>query len=349
MKRSAVRCKNLTKKFGRNFAVKGVNIELREGVILALVGPSGCGKTTLLRLIAGFESPDEGEIYIGGEPMVDNKFVPPEKREVGIVFQNYALFPHLKVHENIAYGLSTKKDKRDKRVREMLSLIGLDEYGSKMPHELSGGEQQRVALARALAPDPQMLLLDEPFSNLDADLRGRIRSDVRAILKKTDASVIFVTHDQEEALFMGDRVGVMDQGKIMQIDSPEDIFHHPKNPFVADFIGIADFIGGRIKDEKTVDTEIGRLSYHRTFPSKLSVNVMIRPDFLDIVPTEDGVGEIVDRIFQGMFYLYRLRLPSGAEIKAMQHHTEKYEVGTRVSFHLTSDHKVICFPKGRKR
>ncbi len=343
MKRSAVHCKNLTKKFGRNFAVRDVNFELREENILALVGPSGCGKTTLLRLISGFESPNEGEIYIGGEPVVNSKFVPPEKREVGIVFQNYALFPHLNVQENIAYGISTKKERRNKRVKEMLSLIGLDDYGSKMPHELSGGEQQRVALARALAPDPEILLLDEPFSNLDADLRTRIRSEVREILKKTDASVIFVTHDQDEALFMGDEVGVMDRGKIIQIDSPEDIFHFPKNPFVANFIGIADFIRGRINDEDTVHTEIGDLSYHGTLPSSEGVDVMVRPDFMDIEQVENGVGKVVDRIFRGMHYLYKIKLPSGATIRTLQHHNKKYEIGSKVAIHLDPEHSVVCF------
>lgn len=346
MKRSAVRCEDVTKTFGETFAVKGVEFDLERGDILALVGPSGCGKTTLLRLIAGFEVPEEGEIFIGDEPVVgEKKFVPPEKRDVGIVFQNYALFPHLDVSENIAYGLSLEGIQREKRVAEMLTLIGLEDHASKMPHELSGGEQQRVALARALAPDPKILLLDEPFSNLDADLRTRIRSEVRDILKNAEASVIFVTHDQNEALFMGDRVGVMNEGEVLQIDGPEDIFHYPDDPFVADFIGTADFIHGAINGKDTVDTEIGDLLYHGRFDFDTPVEVMVRPDFIDIEPEEGGVGEIVDRIFQGMHYLYKIKLPSGDTVRALKHHTEKYDLGTEVTFDLASEHKVICFPR----
>jgi len=345
MKGSAVRCNDLTKTFGDTEAVKNATFELSSGNILALVGPSGCGKTTLLRLIAGFEIPDRGEVYIGGEPVVnERKFIPPERRDVGIVFQNYALFPHLTVSENIAYGLTSDGTQREKRVGEMLTLIGLEKCGSKMPHELSGGEQQRVALARALAPDPEILLLDEPFSNLDADLRTRIRSEVREILKRTEASVIFVTHDQDEALFMGDRVGVMNEGKLVQVDSPEDIFHYPNNPFVAEFIGTADFIDGKINGEETVETEMGNLRYHGTFPSGTSVDVMIRPDFIDIEPVNEGVGEIIDRIFRGMHYLYKIRLPSGLTVRALKHHTENYELGTNVTFDLDREHEVICFP-----
>ncbi len=346
MKGSAVHCENLTKTFGETTAVEDVSFDLKRGDILALVGPSGCGKTTLLRLIAGFEVPDNGAAYIGGKPVVnEKKFVPPEKRDVGIVFQNYALFPHLDVSENIAYGLSSKGSQREKRIGEMLTLIGLEDYGSKMPHELSGGEQQRVALARALAPDPEILLLDEPFSNLDADLRTRIRSEVRDILKRTKASVIFVTHDQDEALFMGDRVGVMNEGKVVQVDKPEDIFHYPIDPFVANFIGTADFIDGKINGQETVETEIGNLLYHGEHPSGKSVDVMVRPDFIDIEPMQNGVGEIVDRVFRGMHYLYKIRLPSGITVRTLKHHTEKYELGTNVTFKLASEHEVICFHK----
>jgi len=346
MKRSAVRCENLTKTFGETTAVEDVSFDLEKGDILALVGPSGCGKTTLLRLIGGFEVHDRGKVYVGGKTVLsERKFIPPERRDVGIVFQNYALFPHLTVSENIAYGLSFEGTQREKRVGEMLTLIGLEDYGSKMPHELSGGEQQRVALARALAPDPEILLLDEPFSNLDADLRTRIRSEVREILKRTEASVIFVTHDQDEALYMGDRVGVMNEGKLVQIDSPEYLFHYPNNPFVGEFIGTADFIKGKINGEESVETEMGDLRYHGTFSPGTSVDVMIRPDFIDIEPVNEGVGEIIDRIFRGMHYLYKIRLPSGLTVRALKHHTENYKLGTNVTFDLDQEHKVICFPE----
>ncbi len=342
MSQIAVRCKNLSKSFNHTPAVNSIDLEVEEGRFLALLGPSGCGKTTLLRLIAGFEIPDSGIVEVGGKPMAAPRiFVPPEKRRAGIVFQDYALFPHLTVGDNIAYGLSKGADRKE-RVAEMLSLVGMKDYRSRMPHELSGGEQQRVAIARALAPNPDVLLLDEPFSNLDADLRVRIRNEVKGILACAGATVIFVTHDQEEAMFMGDRVGVMNQGKLEQLDTPEAIFHAPATPFVAQFIGTADFLSGK-SEHGLVITEIGELPVHGKLPRGKPVRVMIRPDFLDIKPADDGPGEVVDRIFQGMHYLYRVRLPSGATIRSLQHHTRNYPAGTKVSLHMNSGHKMTCF------
>lgn len=342
MNRIAVRCQDLSKSFNHTPAVNGIDLELEQGSFLALLGPSGCGKTTLLRLIAGFETPDRGTVEVAGRPVATlSIFIPPEKRRVGIVFQDYALFPHLSVGDNIAYGLR-RDTNRKARVEEMLSLVGMNGYGGRMPHELSGGEQQRVAIARALAPEPKVVLLDEPFSNLDADLRTRIRSEVKGILACAGASVIFVTHDQEEAMFMGDRVGVMNKGKLEQLDTPEAIFHAPATPFVAQFIGIADFLDGKTGDGY-VATEIGELPVYGEFPQGIVVRVMIRPDFFDIKPAEDGVGEIVDRVFHGMHYLYRVRLPSGATVRSLQHHTRDFQVGTKVSFRRNSGHKVTCF------
>lgn len=319
-----------------------MNLELKEGEFLALLGPSGCGKSTLLRLIAGLETPDGGTIEVGGRIVTDSRvFVPPEKRRVGIVFQDYALFPHLDVTANIAYGL-TKSSNRKERVKKMLSLVGLKGFERRMPHELSGGEQQRVALARSLAPKPKVLLLDEPFSNLDADLRARVRIEVKDILSYTGATVIFVTHDQEEALFMGDRVGVMNTGQLEQIDTPEAIFHRPATPFVAQFVGIADFIVGEVQD-KSIATEVGRLPLREELPGGTSVKVMIRPDFIDIRPAEDGVGVIVNRVFRGIHYLYRVKLPSGATIRSLQHHNRSYPIGTRVTIKMNPGHRVVYF------
>jgi len=347
MSRIAVRCKDLSKSFGRTPAVNGIDLEVEEGSFMALLGPSGCGKTTLLRLIAGFETPDRGIVEVGGKPVAaPGIFVPPEKRRVGIVFQDYALFPHLSVGDNIAYGLSRGVDRKG-RVEEMLSLVGMKNYQLRMPHELSGGEQQRVAIARALAPEPEVLLLDEPFSNLDADLRTRIRSEVKGILACAGATVIFVTHDQEEAMFMGDCVGVINRGKLEQLDRPEAIFHTPATPFVAQFIGIADFLDGKTGDG-LVATEIGELPVYGKFPQGTTVRVMIRPDFFDIKPADDGIGEVVDRVFHGMHYLYRVRLPSGATIRSLQHHTRNYPVGTKVSFRMNSGHKLPCFGESAK-
>lgn len=342
MSQIAVRCQGLGKKFGRTPAINGIDLELAEGSFLALLGPSGCGKTTLLRLIAGFETPDQGTVEVADRVVAAPEvFIPPEKRRIGIVFQDYALFPHLSVADNIAYGLPRSAD-RNTRVGEMLSLVGMKEFQKRMPHELSGGEQQRVAIARALAPQPAVLLLDEPFSNLDADLRSRIRNEVKGILTYAKTSVIFVTHDQEEALFMGDLVGVMNVGRLEQIGTPENIFHEPATPFVAQFIGIADFLSGKIEDDSVI-TEVGKLPLQNHLPSGTTVRAMIRPDFLDLEETPDGNGEIKDRVFHGMHYIYRVQLPSGATIRSLQHHTRNYPVGTRVSFHMTSDHSVPCF------
>lgn len=346
MTKIAVRATSLTKKFGQTPAIQGISLELEEGNFLALLGPSGCGKTTLLRLIAGFEVPDSGTIEVGGKIVTDAKvFMSPEKRRVGIVFQDYALFSHLDVTANIVYGLS-KNSNRKQRVQEMLSLVGLKGLEHRMPHELSGGEQQRVALARALAPAPAVLLLDEPFSNLDADLRARIRVEIKDILTCARATVIFVTHDQEEAFFMGDRVGVINHGQLEQLDSPEAIFHAPATPFVAQFVGVADFLSGEIENGSVI-TEVGKLPIYDHLSAGMIVRVMIRPDYLDIQPADDGVGEVIERVFQGMHYLYRLRLPSGATIRSLQHHTLNYPMGTRVSFRMNSDHAVTCFESSK--
>jgi iron(III) transport system ATP-binding protein len=342
MTKIAVQCSDLSKNFGQTPAIRGVNLQVEEGGFLALLGPSGCGKTTLLRLIAGFEIPDRGTVAVGGKTVSGSGvFVPPEKRRVGVVFQDYALFTHLDVTANIAYGLPRSRN-RSERVREMLSLVNLEGFEHRMPHELSGGEQQRVALARALAPGPAVLLLDEPFSNLDADLRARIRVDVKDILVKAETTAIFVTHDQEEAFFMGDRVGVMNAGQLEQIDLPEAIFHRPATPFVAQFVGVADFLAGEVQDN-TIATELSRLPLRQKLPEGTKMKVMVRPDFIDIRPAENGLGIIVQRVFQGINYLYRVKLPSGATIQCQQHHNRAYPVNTRVAIKINPGHNLAYF------
>lgn len=342
MTKIAVRCTNLIKNFGQTPAVREMSLELEEGSFLALLGPSGCGKTTLLRLIAGFEKPNSGTIEVGGKIVSGpGIFIPPEKRRVGIVFQDYALFTHLDVSANIGYGLP-KSSNRSKRVQEMLSMVGLKGFEHRMPHELSGGEQQRVALARALVPEPEVLLLDEPFSNLDADLRTRIRVEVKGILACSGATVIFVTHDREEAFFIGDRVGIMNDGQLEQIDLPEAIFHQPATPFVAQFVGIADFLAGEVQ-EKTIVTELGRLPLGEELPDGTQMKVMVRPDFIDIRPAEDGMGVIVERVFQGISYLYQVQLPSGVTIQCLQHHNRAYPINTRVAIKLNPGHNLTYF------
>ncbi|MBI2851614.1 MAG: ABC transporter ATP-binding protein [Chloroflexi bacterium] len=319
-----------------------MSLELEEGKFLALLGPSGCGKTTLLRLIAGLERPDSGTIEVG-ERIVAGKevFVPPEKRRVGLVFQDYALFPHMDVGANVAFGVR-RDSNRPRRVEEVLSLVGLRGLEHRMPHQLSGGQQQRVALARALAPRPTVLLLDEPFSNLDADLRVRVRVEVRDVLACAGVTVVFVTHDQEEALFMGDLVGVMNAGRLEQIDSPEGIFHRPATPFVAQFIGTADFLTGQVED-RTIISEVGHIPLQQELPAGQIVKIMVRPDFIDIEPAETGRGIVTGRIFQGIHYLYSIRLPSGAVIRSLQHHNREYPPGLRVALRMNPGHRITYF------
>ncbi|MCE2463827.1 MAG: ABC transporter ATP-binding protein, partial [Dehalococcoidia bacterium] len=243
-----IHCQGVTKTFQGTPAVRDVSLFLEQGEILALVGPSGCGKTTLLRLVAGFESPNTGTITLDGRPVAGRgSWVSPEARQLGMVFQDYALFPNMTVVQNIAFGLGKlSRQAREDRVGEMLEMVRLNHLADRYPHQLSGGEQQRVALARSLAPHPLALLLDEPFSSLDPQLRAQLREEVKNILQSSGVTTIYVTHDQEEALFMGDKVAVMTSGSLEQVGTPEDIFHHPKTRFVAYFLVIAVFNLGRV-------------------------------------------------------------------------------------------------------
>jgi iron(III) transport system ATP-binding protein len=325
-------------------AVNRMSLSVAEGEILALLGPSGCGKTTILRLIAGFDTPDSGRVAIRGLTVsAPGVLVPPEDRGVGFVFQDYALFPHLTVAQNIAFGLfDWERAERRRRVRVVLDLVGLGAVAARHPHELSGGQQQRVAVARALAPAPAVILLDEPFSNLDADLRAQMRADVERILRETSTTAIFVTHDQAEAFAIADRVGVLDRGSLEQLDSPEAIYHAPATPFVARFVGAADFVRG-VVGVGGIRTELG------TFPNAAGrvpdriVDVMIRPDDIDFAPDPGGAATIVGREFQGADNLYRLRLGSGATVHSVQSSTTVYPVGTRVSVRATLLH-VVTYP-----
>ena len=348
---TALECKDLVKTFNGVSAVSGLNLSIAKGEILALLGPSGCGKTTALRLIAGFESPDQGVIVIGGQTVNGNSHTaPPEKRRVGMVFQEGALFPHLSVEQNIAYGLP-KDTYREQRVTEVLDLVGLTAQKNRMPHELSGGQQQRVALGRALAPQPEILLLDEPFSNLDSNLREQVRRDVLAILKASQVTAIFVTHDQEEALFLGDVVAVMNDGQIEQTGSPEAIFHHPITKFVAQFIGMVDFLCAEEGDGE-LHTEVGtvpwpelesKIPQDSSTRSRDRIEVMVRPDCLECIPAEDGSGVVVDREFRGAFYLYKVELPSGSSVRCLLSHTSEYPIGSSVTVSLRDGHHLRPF------
>jgi iron(III) transport system ATP-binding protein len=339
----------LTKNYNGNGypAVNNVSFGLRHGEILALVGPSGCGKTTTLRLIAGLEVPDTGVISLNNRVVTgESQFVPPENREVGMVFQEHALFPHLTVFENVAFGLH-KQDKAlvQKVVLEYLKMVGLQALAKRYPHELSGGERQRVALVRALAPQPVVLLLDEPFSSLDADLRTQVRVQTRSILKSIQATAIFVTHDQEEALFMGDRLAVFQNGMIEQIGKPEEVFHASRTQFVAEFMGDSDFIQG----ETTLDgvcSVLGIVPQRSDLPIDTKVEIAVRADDVDFRPHHLGNGVIDERIFRGAFYVYRLKLDSGQSVHTLKPHTELLPIGTRVHVFISAEHPLSIFRNG---
>ncbi len=322
-----------------------ISLKVKKGEILALLGPSGSGKTTVLRLIAGFESPDEGTILLKeNEVSQPGVSLPPERRGVGMVFQDYALFPHLTVERNISFGLiHMSHDDRKKKVSDILALVGLSDYRNRYPHELSGGQQQRVALGRALAPDPAVILLDEPFSSLDPDMCVRMREDVSSILRETGSTAILVTHDHEEAFSMADKVALLNNGRLEQHGTPENIYHTPLTPFAADFVGKADFIPGVVQGDKLM-TEIGCLENKTQFTEGDEVMVMIRPDDIDLRPEEEGEAIILDRQFRGSENHYRVRLSSGQIVHSSQHSVAVYPNGLKVDLQIQMTH-IVAFDK----
>lgn len=336
--------KEVSKRYDQTVAVKRCDLEVASGEILALLGPSGSGKTTLLRLIAGFERPDEGRISISDRAVVDIAgavWVEAEDRGVGMVFQDYALFPHLTVAQNVRFGLrSTGRRERQHRVEELLQLTELVSCADRYPHELSGGQQQRVALARALAPRPGVVLLDEPFNGLDPELRPQMRREVARILRHLGTAAILVTHDQEEALGIADQVAVIRNGELQQIGTPEDIYYNPTTAFVASFIGHADFVPGVISGQQ-VHTEIGVFPSPPQMPSG-PVKVMIRHEAVN-----SKAGGILARVeeceFLGGEILYRLRLPSGATIHLEQRKPVHWPVGHQVPVEVQLPN-VVAFP-----
>ncbi len=316
---SAIECAGLHKSFGEATAVDGVDLTVEQGAICALLGPSGCGKTTMLRLIAGFERPDAGTVSVGGAAVAGpSVFVAPERRRIGMVFQDYALFPHLDVHDNVGYALGGSADPA--RIREVLELVGLEGLERRRPHELSGGEQQRVALARALAPTPQVILLDEPFSNLDASLRVRVRQEMRAILVAAGVTALFVTHDQEEALSLADRVAVMRDGRIRQEGTPEEVYGRPTSHWVAGFLGDAEILPGHAEGG-AVECELGRFPIPKDIEG--DVDVVVRPESValgqgPVPPRGDRSheGVVVAREYYGHDQLVVVELPSGRKVRS---------------------------------
>jgi iron(III) transport system ATP-binding protein len=323
-------------------AVRDISFSAREGEILCLLGPSGCGKTTILRAIAGFEPVRSGEIYLSGRLVSSpRETVPTEERRVGMVFQEYALFPHLRVADNIAFGLRhLSRAERRSRVQDMLRLTGLEGFERRYPHELSGGQQQRVALSRALVQNPVVLLLDEPFSNLDPDMASRMRQELHALLRRMKTTTILVTHDHEEAFAMADRIAVLNRGLLEQMDTPETIYHMPATPFVADFVGQADFISGEIQ-QGMVHTELGEFPNTVGGEDGTSVVVMIRPDDIHLIPNKSAGSRIVARQFRGSENLYTVRLPSGQIVHSSESSTSVYHEGTAVELRVSATHTVL--------
>jgi iron(III) transport system ATP-binding protein len=330
--------------------VNQVGFTLKQGELLGLLGPSGCGKTTLLRILAGFEKPDQGKIYLAGKLVNDQGLIiPPEKRNTGMVFQDYALFPHLTIAENIGFGLETKQPRFSRqeikaRISEVLSLVGLTGLEKRFPHELSGGQQQRIALARALAPKPSLILLDEPLSNLDVKVRQRLRHEIRRILKQSGISGIFVTHDQEEALAISDKIAVMQNGYLEQIGTPEDIYIQPASRFVAEFVTHANFLPA-FRQGNYWKTEIGEFKIPVVDLSRgvNSGELMLREEEIMLHPDDNALVEVSDRQFLGREYRYCLKTASGKRLHARTAIHTQLSIGTKVQLSIVSPQPQI-FP-----
>lgn len=340
---------NVRQAYGEQVVIHDVSLSLRKGEIGCLLGPSGCGKTTALRCIAGFEQISAGEILLNDICVSSaDFFMPPERRRIGMVFQDYALFPHLDVAANIGFGLHRlARAERERRVEELLQVVHLAGASRKYPHELSGGQQQRVALARALAPRPELLLLDEPFSNLDVSLRERLSMEVREILKDQEITAILVTHDQAEAFAIADKIGVMYQGEIQQWDTAFNLYHRPANRFVANFIGQGVFLPGKVINAQQVEIELGILQgeipqvLEQSDKSRM-VDVLLRPD--DIVHDDASSlqATVVHKAFRGAEILYTLRLASGAKVLSLVPSHHNHVIGEKIGVKLEADH-IVAF------
>jgi iron(III) transport system ATP-binding protein len=342
-----LKVEHITCRYDDQPVVEGMDFQVARGEIVSLLGPSGCGKTTALRAIAGFEPVSAGRILIDGRVVSEpGRTLVPESRQMGMVFQDYALFPHLTVADNIAFGLRQQAEReRQGTIHHLLEATGLHGLGQRYPHELSGGQAQRVALARALAPKPLLLLMDEPFSNLDVELRERLSAEVRDILKAEGITGILVTHDQHEAFAVSDKVGVMHQGRILQWDTPYNLYHEPEHRFVADFIGQGEFLLGEVVGPDSFRTEVGILRTDKVCGDALGrkVDVLFRPD--DIIPDESGdiLAKVVEKAFKGAEILYTLQLPSGNRLLSLFPSHRNHALGEEVRVRIDAQH-LICFP-----
>lgn len=337
--------KNISVSFGDLKVIDNVSFCLEEGNIGCILGPSGCGKTTVLRTLAGFQVPDSGQVILHGNEVSSSKWaLPPEKRNIGMVFQDFALFPNLTVADNIRFGLRGWKPKdQEDRINELLNLIGLPHVKHSYSHQLSGGQQQRIALARAMAPRPDILLLDEPFSSMDAELREQLAREIRKILKQEKITAVLVTHDQHEAFVMADEICVMNDGIIQQHDSAYNLYHKPANQFVADFIGQGVILSGEIISDNEVKTDMGIINGNLPDGCGVGckVDVLIRPD--DIIHDDDSdeYATVIDKAFRGAEFLYNLRLSSGVEVLCLAPSHHDHHLNESIGIRLDIDHLVI--------
>jgi spermidine/putrescine transport system ATP-binding protein len=338
--KSGLLVKNVNKRFGDVQALKGVSLHVREGEFFTLLGPSGCGKTTLLRIVAGLELPDTGQVILGGDDITS---LPATKRHVNTVFQSYALFPHLNIFENVAFGLRSRKvpqNEVESRVNRRLEMLGLEEMAERYSHQLSGGQQQRVALARALVNEPEILLLDEPMSALDAKLRAQVQVELRRLQRKLQQTFILVTHDQDEALVVSDRIAVMNQGEIIQHGTPKEVYEQPRNRFVAEFLGSANLIEGTCR-EGGIDTGMGFFAVQRC-PTWQNGTVAIRPERIRIrseLPDKNGIKATVrEAIYRGNNVDLWLE-PGPLRVRSAAH--LNYEPGQKVFLELPEKGLVV--------
>ena len=341
----------VSRALARKPVLNDVSFRLEEGSIACLLGASGCGKTTILCAISGFQELQAGSIELAGHVLsTENISLAPDQRNVGMVFQDHALFPHLNIAENVAFGLNKiAKKERGARINKLLELVGMQDYHQQYPHELSGGQSQRVALARAIAPQPKLLLMDEPFSNLDTELRESLGYDVRILLKELGMTAIMVTHDQYDAFALGDQIGVMSQGKLVQWDSSFNLYHAPNSRFVANFIGDGIFIKGLIVDNNTVVTNFGEIRGEiiNIDNAGREVDVLIRPDDVEHNPESPIRGRITRKAFKGAQTLYTMTMPAGDTLMSLVSSHDDYEVGDTIGVCIEADHLVCFAPHGR--
>lgn len=342
---------SIRRSFGGTPVLQGVSFELAPGTIGCLLGPSGCGKTTLLRIIAGFETADAGRVLADDRVLTEPGLrLPPHARRIGMVFQDQALFPHLDVLGNVAFGLHHRpKAEREARALELIEAVGLVGLAARRPHELSGGQQQRVALARALAPGPQLLLLDEPLSSLDAELRRQLGTELRQILKRYGTTALLVTHDQQEAFAIADEVGVMLDGRIEQWATPYDLYHRPATRFVAEFVGSGTFVVGRCRADGSIDTALGAASAPHAADCPCTpgstVDLLLRPDDVVHDDASPTTAEVLAKAFRGADFLYTLRLTDGTQVLSLVPSHHDHHIGERIGVRLETDHVVAFEPR----